>query len=105
MKAVIRTGGKQYLVGVGDVLEIEKLSGQPGDLVILKEVLMVTSDDGKEFELGNPVLEGAKVEGEIVDQFKGDKIVVFKMKRRKRYRRKAGHRQPLTRVKITKIAG
>ena len=104
MKSVIRTGGKQYLIGIDDVLEIEKLPGKTGDKVIFDEVMMMVDDKGKELKLGDPIIKGAKVEAEIIDQFKADKIVVFKMKRRKRYRRTQGHRQQLTKLKITKIS-
>lgn len=104
MKAVIQTGGKQYLVGIDDVLEIEKLIGEPGDKVVFDQVMMIAADDGKKLELGDPVIKDAKVEAEIVDQFKADKIVVFKMKRRKRYRKTQGHRQKMTKVKINKIS-
>ncbi|OGB74143.1 50S ribosomal protein L21 [candidate division Kazan bacterium RBG_13_50_9] len=103
MKAVIRTGGKQYLVGVGDVLEVEKLPGSSGDKVVFEEVLLVSDEESGSAKLGNPLLTGAKVEAEVVSQIKADKVVIFKMKRRKRYRRKTGHRQKLTKVKITKI--
>jgi len=108
--AVIKTGGKQYLVSEGDILEIEKIEGiQLGDAsgsesegkVKFDEVLMV--DDGKATKVGTPLVEQASVEGEIIEQFKDKKIRVFKMKRRKRYRRTQGHRQQVTKVKINKI--
>ena len=100
--AVIKTGGKQYLVEEGTVLDVEKLPGQDGKIVF-GEVLLI--DNGKTTKLGTPLVEGAKVEGEILEQFKDKKIRVFKMKRRKGYRKTQGHRQQKTRVKITKIAG
>lgn len=103
MKAVIRTGGKQYLVGVDDVLDIEKISAEKDSKVIFDEVLMIAED--KDVKLGDPVIKGAKVEAIVEEQFKDKKIVVFKMKRRKRYRRTQGHRQQLTKIKITKITG
>lgn len=103
MKAVIRTGGKQYLVGVDDVLDIEKISADKDSKVIFDEVLMIAED--KDVKLGDPVIKGAKVEAIVEEQFKDKKIVVFKMKRRKRYRRTQGHRQQLTKIKITKITG
>jgi len=103
MKAVIRTGGKQYLVGVDDVLDIEKISADDKGKIIFDEVLMIAED--KDVKLGNPVIKGAKVEAIVEEQFKDKKIVVFKMKRRKRYRKTQGHRQQLTKVKITKITG
>ena len=101
MKAVIRTGGKQYLVGVNDVLDIEKIVSDKDGKIIFDEVLMIADD--KDVKLGGPVIKGAKVEAIVEEQFKDKKVIVFKMKRRKRYRRTQGHRQQLTKVKITKI--
>ncbi|MEA1909700.1 MAG: 50S ribosomal protein L21 [Patescibacteria group bacterium] len=103
MKAVIRTGGKQYFVSEGDVLTIERLENKDGDKVIFKEVLLVADEKGKDVKIGKPLVEGAKVEAELIENLKGDKIKVFKMKRRKRYRRTQGHRQQLSHIKITKI--
>ncbi len=100
--AVIRTGGKQYRVAVGDTVRVEKLAGGPGDKVTFAEVLMLEGDETK---FGKPTLAGAKVEGQIVVQDRGPKIVVFKFRRRKRSRKKAGHRQSFTAVKITGITG
>lgn len=102
MFAVIKTGGKQYKVAKDDVLEIEKLEIEPGKPVEFGEVLMLS--DGGKVEVGSPLLKGAKVSGEVVEQTRGDKIIIFKKKRRKNYRRKKGHRQDLTVVKITGIA-
>jgi large subunit ribosomal protein L21 len=102
MRAVIATGGKQYIVQEKDVIEVEKLAGNPGDKVTIEEVLLV--GEGSEVECGTPTVPNAKVEAKIVDQFKGDKVVAFKMKRRKSYRRKKGHRQELTKIEITKIS-
>jgi len=99
MFAVIKTGGKQYTVHKDDVLEVEKLEGGAGDKVAFDEVLMV-GGKGKP-QVGTPLLEGASVTGEIVGQKRAKKIVVFKKKRRQNYRRKAGHKQQLTCVKIT----
>jgi large subunit ribosomal protein L21 len=99
MFAVIRTGGKQYKVTSGDVIDIEKLEGNEGDKVEINEVLMLDS------KIGAPLLSGAKVLGEIVKQFRDDKVIIFKKKRRHNYRRKKGHRQYLTQVKITDIKG
>lgn len=98
-KAVIKTGGKQYLVSEGDVLDIEKIEGE--GKIKFAEVLMI--DDGKVTKLGTPNIDKASVEAEIVEQFKDKKIHVFKMKRRKRYRKTQGHRQNVTKVKIVKI--
>lgn len=103
MKAVIKTGGKQYLVQEGDVLAIEKLPEEVGAKITLSDVLMVSDDEGKEVKLGAPILEGAKVEAEVVEQVKADKIRVFKMRRRKRYRKTIGHRQKLTQIKVVSI--
>lgn len=103
MHAVIKTGGKQYVVKPGDIIDIEKISGEPGEEVNFEEVLLVSAD-GEDVKVGSPVVESAKVEGRIIRQKKGEKIVVFKFKRRKGYRRKAGHRQSLTSVEITNIS-
>jgi large subunit ribosomal protein L21 len=100
--AVIRTGGKQYRVSQGDSIQVEKLPGQPGDKVEFAEVLLLGGEPPK---VGKPTLSGAKVLGEIEDQARGPKLVVFKFKRRKKYHRKAGHRQALTQVKITEVKG
>ena len=100
MYAVIKTGGKQYKVSAGDLLKIEKLEGAVGDTIELDEVLMV---GGEEVKIGTPLLPNAKVTAQIVEQGKDKKILVFKSKRRKNYRKKYGHRQPLTRLKITNI--
>jgi large subunit ribosomal protein L21 len=102
MYAVIKTGGKQYKVSEGDVLNIEKIEGTKGDVVVFDEVLMISGDE--DIKVGTPRVEGAKVTGEIVAQTKGTKIKVFKMKRRKGYRRKTGHRQELTGLKIKEIS-
>ena len=102
MYAIMQSGGKQYTVKVGDFVELEKLEGEVGAEVVFDTVLAVGEEGGK-LNIGTPVLAGASVKGEIVDQFRGKKIVVFKMKRRKSYRRTQGHRQSLTRVKITAV--
>jgi large subunit ribosomal protein L21 len=101
MYAIIRTGGKQYKVSVGDVIEVERLPQEEGSEISFEDVLMVGSDD--QFSVGQPVLDKTKVVGEIVDQFRGKKIIVFKHKRRKDYRKKMGHRQELSRVRIKDI--
>jgi len=100
--AVVRTGGKQYRVAPGDVISVEKLDGNVGDTVELNEVLLAVDEGG--VQVGRPLLEGARVSAEIVEQGKQRKVLVFKYKRRKRYRRKAGHRQPFTGLKIEQIA-
>jgi large subunit ribosomal protein L21 len=101
MYAVVATGGKQYKVEEGDTLRVEKLSGDVGAEVAFDKVLLFS--DGESVKIGQPVLEGASVHGHIVEQSKSKKILVFKYKRRKRYRRKQGHRQLFTAVKIDKI--
>ena len=100
MYAVIATGGKQYRVSEGDVIYIEKIDAQ-NDEAVSFDALMVGGDG--EVKVGAPVVEGVKVEGKVVGQVKGEKIVVFKYKSKKNYRRKQGHRQPYTKVEITKI--
>jgi len=97
---VIKTGGKQYKVSEGDLLKVEKLAGSVGDSIELNEVLMV---GGEEVKIGTPLLPGAKVKAQIVEQGKDKKVLVFKMKRRKTFRKLNGHRQPLTRLKIMGI--
>jgi large subunit ribosomal protein L21 len=101
MYAVIKTGGKQYRVSEGDRLRVEKLEGAAGDFVQLNEVLML---GGETVSIGSPLVPGASVSAQIVAQGRGKKIIVFKMRRRKRYRRKNGHRQPFTELKVTNIS-
>lgn len=103
MYAVIETGGKQYRVQEGDVVFIEKLDAKEGDVVNFDKVL-VLSDAGN-INVGKPYVEGVKVEGMVIKQGKSKKIVVFKYKPKKNYRKKQGHRQPFTKVKIEKIFG
>lgn len=100
--AVIRSGGKQYRVAEGESVKVDKLAGNAGDKVEFGEVLLVGGDSAK---VGKPTVAGAKVSGEIVEQGRGEKLVVFKFRRRKRHRKKAGHRQAFTEVKITSITG
>jgi large subunit ribosomal protein L21 len=102
MYAVIQTGGKQHKVSEGQIVTVEKLIGGKGDTVIFDEVLLVAKDN--DIKVGMPLVAGAKVTGEIVEQTKGDKIVVFRMKRRKGYHKKTGHRQLLTSLKIKEIS-
>jgi len=102
MFAVIRTGGKQYKVAKDDVIAVEKLAGEPGAMLELGEVLMV-GGDGAEVATGTPLLAGALVTAELVEHRRADKIIVFKKKRRHNYRRKNGHRQHQTVLRITEI--
>jgi large subunit ribosomal protein L21 len=101
MFAVIRTGGKQYTVAMDDVLTVEKLAGDVGATLKLGEVLMLGGESPK---TGVPLISGAFVEAEIVEQGRGEKVVAFKKKRRKNTHRKRGHRQPFTTLKITAIS-
>ncbi len=101
MYAVIKTGGKQYRVQENDTLEIERLAGDAGDIIAFTDVLMVGSEAG--VEVGTPLVDGATVAAELIEQTRGKKIIVFKKKRRKGYRRRNGHRQDLTKVTITEI--
>ena len=103
MFAVIKTGGKQYKVAGGDVLVIEKLDGDAGDVVQFDTVLMLARGDGVAPEIGAPGVSGVSVAGTIVEQTRGPKVIAFKKRRRKNSRRKRGHRQDLTRVRITDI--
>jgi len=102
MFAVIKTGGKQHRVVANEILEIEKLDGEVGDAVTFSEVLMLGGDAPK---VGAPLIEGASVTAEIVEQGRGRKIIIFKKRRRQNSRRRNGHRQHFTRVRITGIAG
>ncbi|WP_127144294.1 50S ribosomal protein L21 [Pelagibacterium montanilacus] len=101
MFAVIKTGGKQYKVAANDLVRIEKIAGDAGDAITFENVLMVGNEG--DFSLGAPLVAGASVAGEVVEQFRDKKVIVFKKKRRQGYRRKNGHRQELTLVRITEI--
>ena len=103
MYAVIKTGGKQYRVAAKDVVTIEKLAGEAGSKVEFTDVLMVGGDGNP--KVGAPLVSGAKVVGEVVDQSRAPKVIAFKKRRRKNSRRKRGHRQHQTRVRITEIVG
>lgn len=103
MFAVIRTGGKQYKVANGDVIRVEKLAGEAGASITLDDVLMVS--DGGNTTVGTPTVAGATVVAEVVAQDRNDKIIVFKKKRRQNYRRKNGHRQEVTVLRVTGING
>ena len=100
MYAIVSTGGKQYKVAQGDVIDVEKLDAQPGDKVEL-DVLML--NDGATSTVDSSALEGKKVTAEVLDQFRDKKVIIFKFKKRKRYRRTRGHRQNLTKLKIVEL--
>ncbi len=103
MFAVVKTGGKQYRVAEGDVIKVEKLAGEAGSSITLDEVLMV--GDEKAIKVGEPLVKGASVTAEVLEQKKDKKITVFKKKRRHNYRRKKGHRQEITVLRVTGIGG
>jgi len=102
MYAIFKSGGKQHRVTPGEIIALEKLDGEKGTQVAFDNVLLVSDDDNT--QIGAPTLAGASVSGTIVEQFRDKKILVFKKKRRKKYRRKQGHRQDLTRVRIDTIS-
>mgnify|MGYP006295242047 CR=1 FL=1 len=101
MYAVVTSGGKQYKVREGDIVRVEKIPNSIGEPVTFERVLLF--NDGENMRIGQPVVEGAEVKGHVIEQGKARKIIVFKYKRRKRYRRKQGHRQRFTAVKIDSI--
>lgn len=102
MYAIIQTGGKQYKVSEGDIITVEKLGQEEGNTVTFEEVLLVSDKDVK---VGTPTVDGASVEGTVLAEGRGKKIIVYHYKPKKGYHKKNGHRQPFTRVKITKING
>lgn len=101
MYAIIETGGKQFRVKEGDVIEVEKLDAQPGETISITKVLMVGNGDDVTF--GSPLVEGAVVEVEVEDTYRGKKLLILKFKKRKKYRRKQGHRQSITKIAIKSI--
>jgi large subunit ribosomal protein L21 len=103
MFAVVRTGGKQLRVAPGESVRVEKLDGAIGDTVELDEVLLVGGEG--DARIGTPLVQGAKVVGTITDQARGPKLIIFKMKRRKGYRRKTGHRQLYTEIRVDRVEG
>ncbi|MCB1526640.1 MAG: 50S ribosomal protein L21 [Hyphomicrobiaceae bacterium] len=103
MYAVIKTGGKQYRVAMDDVISIEKLEGDAGSSIEFEDVLMV--GEGASVKVGAPTVSGAKVVAELVEQTRGPKVIAFKKRRRQNSRRKRGHRQDLTKIRITSIVG
>jgi large subunit ribosomal protein L21 len=102
MYAVLKTGGKEYRVSKGDLIRVEKMEGNVGDPVTLKDVLMVSQEG--DVQVGTPLLTHAVVTGEIVQHAKGKKVLIFKMKRRKNYRRLRGHRQTYTYIRVSEIS-
>jgi large subunit ribosomal protein L21 len=100
--AVIQTGGKQYRVESGNEIDVEKLDAEVGTDISFSEILLVS--DGSDLQVGEPFVSGAKVSAEVVDQFKDDKVIAFKFRRRKGYHRTVGHRRQLTRLKIKTIS-
>jgi large subunit ribosomal protein L21 len=103
MYAIIETGGKQYRVENGDVLDVEKLDVEAGDKVVFDKVLVISDENG--IKVGKPYVDGAVVDAECVENGKGKKVIIFKYKSKKDYRKKQGHRQPYTRVEIKAIGG
>ena len=103
MYAIIETGGKQYKVQNGDQIKVEKLNAEAGSAVVFDKVL--AAGEGADIKVGTPYLEGLTVEGEVVESGKGDKVIIFKYKSKKDYRKKQGHRQPYTLVEIKAVAG
>ncbi|WP_449244559.1 50S ribosomal protein L21 [Desulfobacca acetoxidans] len=101
MYAIVQTGGKQYRVQPGDVLHVERLAGEVGDDITLDQVLLVAAED--EFQVGRPLIDGALIRGQILRQGRARKILVFKKKRRKDYRRLQGHRQQYTALQVKEI--
>ena len=104
MQAIIKTGGKQYKVSPGQIVNVEKLTGNVGDKVQFDKVLFISDESGKT-KVGTPLVKDSRVTGKILGAVKGKKITVFKFKRRKGYRKKTGHRQKYTSVEITEIEG
>jgi len=103
MYAVVRTGGKQIRVQPGDVVSVERLAGDPGDTVELREVLLLGGAEGASIRVGTPLIEGAVVRATVERETKGPKVRIFKMRRRKRYRLRKGHRQKYTQIHIDSI--
>jgi large subunit ribosomal protein L21 len=103
MYAIVETGGKQYRVKPGDTVAVERLSGEPGETLDLDRVLLIAGNGDAQTRVGSPGVAGAVVRAEVVEQIRGEKIIVFRYKSKVRYRRKTGHRQSLTRLRITDI--
>jgi large subunit ribosomal protein L21 len=103
MYAIVETGGKQYRVKPGDTVAVEKLAGEPGEILDLDRVLLIAGNGDRETRVGSPGVAGAVVRAEVLAHFRGEKIIIFRYKSKVRYRRKTGHRQSLTRLRITDI--
>lgn len=101
MLAIIKTGGKQYIVKPGDKLKVEKLEAKEGEEISFSDVLL--AEKSKKLEIGSPIVKDLKVTAKVLSHGKGDKVVIFKYKAKKRYSRKIGHRQPYTEIEITGI--
>lgn len=101
MFAVLETGGKQYKVEQGSVIQVERIAGEVGDAIEIGKVLLI--EDGEKVSIGSPLVKGASIKAQIVEQLRGPKLIVFKKRRRKGSRRKNGHRQELSRVRVTEI--
>ncbi len=102
MYAIMKTGGKQYKVGEGNIIKVEKLPAEVGEKITFEEIIFLTDGEGN-VKIGDPNISGARVIAEVLEQGRAKKIVVYKYKRRKNYHKKQGHRQPFTRIKIEKI--
>ena len=102
MYAVVKTGGKEYRISPGDLIRVEKVEGRVGDRVTMEDILMVSHEG--QVRIGNPLLANAVITGEIVQQVKGKKVLTYKMKRRKNYRRTKGHRQTYTYIRVNDIS-
>ena len=102
MNAVVKTGGKEYRISKGDLIRVEKMEGKVGDQVTMQDILMISDED--KVQVGNPFLTNAVITGEIVQQVRGKKVLIYKMKRRKNYRRTKGHRQNYTYVRVNDIS-
>lgn len=103
MIAIIKTGGKQYKIKDSEVLKVEKLEGNVGDEILVKDVLLLSDNEGKDIKIGAPLVEGAEVKAKILEQGRSEKISVIKFKAKVRYRRNVGHRQPFTKIQIASI--
>ncbi|MCK4591858.1 50S ribosomal protein L21 [Candidatus Parcubacteria bacterium] len=103
MIAVIKTGGKQYKVSPKDKLKVEKLEGKEGAKIVFDEVLLISSEDGKDINIGEPLVKNAKVEAKVLKQARAKKVMVIKHKAKKRYNVKRGHRQYFTEIEIEKV--